>query len=68
MERYAVIDSKDKVVIYAGNLEECELVQDTQYGGLEVLPWELLTDEEKETFLAIEPVHQVISMRGSDVQ
>lgn len=64
MELYAVIDTKDKVVIFTGSLEECEEVQDTQYGGLAVFAWEDLTDEEKDSWKEPEPRNRIISTRG----
>ena len=63
MKLYAVLDTKDKGAIYTGTLEECDLVQDTQYGGLVVFAWEDLTDEEKNTWNP-QPRSVVISTRG----
>ena len=37
--RWAVIDIEDRTIIYTGRLKLCQLVQDTQYSGLFVLPY-----------------------------
>lgn len=36
---WAVVDIQDKAIIYSGKRELCDLVQDTQYAGLIVLPY-----------------------------
>ena len=48
MNTYFVVDWSDKCVLYAGPLDACEAVQDTQYGGLFVLGWEDLDGELQE--------------------
>lgn len=45
MDTYFVIDQADQFVLYTGTAEECELVQDTQYGGLLIFAWEDLSEE-----------------------
>lgn len=36
--RWVVVDSRDRLIIYEGSHDLCELVQDTQYAGLYVMP------------------------------
>ena len=47
MNTYFVIDIQDNFILYSGTMEECELVQDTQYAGLAIFTWEDLNDELK---------------------
>lgn len=36
--KWVVLDFKDRIIIYEGRRELCDLVQDTQYAGLVVVP------------------------------
>ena len=41
---YCVIDWADQVILFAGTLDECERVQDENYGGLTVMDTRHLAD------------------------
>lgn len=36
--KWVVLDLEDRIIIYEGRRELCDLVQDTQYAGLVVVP------------------------------